>query len=366
MNTPLDSLRIKIALDTQILAYLVDNTYPNITAFIKILSENKFVDIICSRFAIYEFIGIRKLEHYLRALIKQSEVLGGQVNFSSALKYKRDFDAPELKYIDIYEEIKQKVEEDLKKIFSDLYIDYDNSVLHRGLWIPHQDLVLSTRISKEDSLLLISSVFPEPFRKEPYLIFLSNDNQFIKALNKNGEKEISDKIFKKNDLSKPVSYNIRNVTLEDKTAINLLDSSDRLSVKKLNAFTSKFLKEHLRRKNHDFLIGETITCACNQKLKNELLCFKLENKKELRENMYLYILYQDENNEYQSYIHPVPLSDFQNRSKKVSLPYEASETDEKSNEIAIRLVDRNGELLDENLMKKISSKGNLVFIHPDS
>ena len=155
-----ENLRIKIALDTQILAYLIDNSYPDLTYFIKVLSKNPCVDIVCSRFAIYEFIGIRKLEHYLRCIVDVTTTTGGSANFSSILKNKNGFDASELKYKEIYETIKERVEKELIRIDTNFGIIYESFDLHNSLWKPQQELVLSTRISKEDCLLLLSSVFP--------------------------------------------------------------------------------------------------------------------------------------------------------------------------------------------------------------
>lgn len=361
MDIPNDRLRIKVALDTQVLAYLIDNTYPNLTYFIKTLSENKFVDIVCSRFAIYEFIGIRKLEHYLRSLVKGTERKGGKVNFSSALKYKREFNAPELKYIDVYEDIKKVVEEELGEIYHDFGITYESVNIHNELWKPHQDLVLSTRISKEDSLLLISSVFPDSFNREEYLILFTNDGQFYQALNGVSEKEISDKVFEENGLKKPHSYNLRTITLQDGEAINLVDYNSELSKEKIDEFSKRFVLESIKSKNKPIIIGETINCACNIDLKKELLCFKLQDEKQLVENMYLSILTK----EFTLYNHPVTLSDFRCQNNKLELPYKSNE-DEKSKEISVKLVDKEGGFLEQSLMESITSSGNLVFVHPDS
>lgn len=156
----LENFKIKIAVDTQILAYLVDNTYPSLNIFFETLFNCPFVDIVCSRFVTYEFIGIRKQEHYLREIYTKTVAKGGIMNFSSALKYKGDWSAPELDYKDIYLDVKAKVEAELKKINDDYGIEYSDG-WDQSLWHPHQDLVLSSRISKEDSLALLSTLIPD-------------------------------------------------------------------------------------------------------------------------------------------------------------------------------------------------------------
>lgn len=361
MKKPSDNLRIKVALDTQILAYLVDNTYPNLNFFIRVLSESPFVDIVCSRFAIYEFIGIRKLEHYLRCLVNETEKKGGQVNFSSALKYRNEFDTPELKYIDAYENVKKAVEEDLIKIDSDFGVMYESVDIHNGLWKPHQELVLSTRISKEDSLLLLSSVFPEPLRKEEYLVLLTNDNQFYNALCGVKEIETSNNVFENNGLIKPRTYYLKNLTLKEAdNVLNLVDYNFHLTDEDINDYSTKFIAEHIKEKNKSILLGEVINCACSKELKKKLLCFRLQEEQELVANTYITILTKD----FTLYNHPVPLSNFKCHGD-ITLLYRSNDN-KKSKEISIELVDGNGEILNETLMENITSTGNLVFIHPDS
>lgn len=361
MEIPSDNLRIKVALDTQILTYLVDKTYPNLNFFIEDLSTNPFVDIVCSRFAIYEFIGVRKLEHYLRCLVNETKKRGGQLNLSSALKYKNEFDAPELKYIDTYENVKKAVEEDLVKIDGDFGIMYESVDIHNGLWKPHQELVLSTRISKEDSLLLLSSVFPEPLRNEEYLVLLTNDQQFYNALCGEKEVEISNKVFIETGLTKPYTYHLRCMTLKGtSTILNLVDYNSSLTEEEINEYSRKFIVEHIKGKSNSILLGDVINCSCRKELKKRLLCFRLRPEQELVENMYISILKKD----FTIYNHPEKLTNFKCHGD-ITLPYKSSE-DKKSQEISIEMVDGNGNNLDETLMGDITSSGNLVFIHPDS
>lgn len=352
-----DSLRIKIALDTQILAYLVDNTYPSLTYFIKALSENPFVDIVCSKFAIYEFIGIRKLEHYLRCLVTETQKKGGTLNFSSAIKYKSEFDSPELKYIDTYETVKSEVEKELKLIYDDFGIIYESINIHNHLWKPHQDLVLSTKISKEDSLLLLSTIFPDELFREEFLILFTNDSQFHKAFNDTKWAEIQDNLFKTHSLIKPNIHSLKACELADKSVINFTETNEN---EKILAFANTFVHEQINEKNNAFSLGKTINCACNDELKKQLLCFELENEKELVENIYLSILTKD----FKLYHHAVKLSDFYCHGK-LTLPYKSGE-DQKSKEISTKLTNEEGDNIDELLMNEIASTGNLVFIHPDS
>jgi len=351
------TLRIKIALDTQILAYLVDNTYPSLNQFIKTLSENPFVDLVCSKFAIYEFIGIRKLENYLRCLVTATQNNGGAVNFSSAIKYKSEFDSPELKYIDAYKDVKNEVEKELQLIYDDFGIIYENINIHNELWKPHQDLVLSTKTSKEDSLLLLSTIYPDTLFKEEFLILFTNDSQFYNSFYDSKWEDIQNNFFENHSLTKPQIHNLKSCKLLDSTAINFTETNEN---DKIISFANNFVFEQIHKKNISTSLGKTINCACSTELKKQFLCFNLEEGKELIENLYISILTKD----FFIYNHPMKLSAFYCHGK-IDLPYRAN-TEEKSKEISIKLTNEDGSNLEEQIMNIITESGNFVFIHQDT
>ena len=358
MNPPIDNnFRIKIALDTQILAYWIDNTYPNLSLFIEELSKSPFVDIVCSRFAIYEFVGIRKVEHYLRCLIYKPTENGAKPNFTSALKYKNEFNNPEIPYSKVFPEIKKAVENELKVIDDLLDIDCDTLTFPNELWEPHQDLVLSTRISKEDSLLLMSSIFNDELKKEDYLVLLTNDKQFYDAI-----EEESGEIFQKHNLTKPKVYSLKEMNIEG-TTINLV--SDKKEEEIIKDFTTKFILERIKEKNQKLYIGKVSSCSKN--LQGKLLCFKLEANT-LKNNLYLSIL--SKNLEY-LYNIGSKLTNFHAKREKIEkYPYTPIKyIDEKGKDISRNIsvqVKVNEDYLNEEDYSKISKTGDLVFIHPDT
>ena len=361
MNPPIDNnFRIKIALDTQILAYWIDNTYPNLSLFIEELSKSPFVDIVCSRFAIYEFVGIRKVEHYLRCLIYKPTENGAKPNFTSALKYKNEFNNPEIPYSKVFPEIKKAVENELKEIDDLLDKDCDTLTFPNELWEPHQDLVLSTRISKEDSLLLMSSIFNDELKKEDYLVLLTNDKQFYDAI-----EEESGEIFQKHNLTKPKVYSLKEMNIEG-TTINLV--SDKKEEEIIKDFTTKFILERIKEKNQKLYIGKVKPCP--KTYKGKLLCFGLEADT-LGNNLYLSVLSKNleylynikvkggltnfrygKGNEIEDY----PYSPIENKNDK---------GEDISRNISVEIKE-NGDYLSEEDYSKISQTGDLVFIHPDT
>lgn len=357
MHKPSENLRIKIALDTQILSYLVDNTYPNLTLFIKELSQNQFVDIICSRFAIYEFIGIRKLEHYLRCLVNETVLKGGKLNFSSAIKYKSEFNTPELKYADTYQSVKEEVEKELSLMYDDFGIVYDNINIHNNLWKPHQDLVLSTRISKEDSLLLLSSIFPDTLYKEDFLVLLTNDKQFHGVFCDDKEIEISNTVFTDNILKKPHIFHLKSIPLSTGRKLNLID--DTISGDEMKTFANQFIVEQIIEKNNKLFLGTIESCPAN--MQGKLMCFKLVAN-ELLKGIYITVL--SEKLEY-VYNHKELLENFYNVTQINNYPYIPDAGIDNSRNISIEMKDKEGNYLNDEDYQKLS-KNALIFIHPDS
>ena len=353
--------KVKIAVDTQLLAYLIDNSYPSFTRFFENLTNSPFVDIVCSRFVTYEYIGIRKLEHYLRTLYRSTQ---GNMNFSSALKYRNEFSAPELDFSECYSDIKSTIEEELKVINDDFGIIYDENILHQGLWLPHQDLVLSSRLSKEDSLVLLSSIYPQEFLKEEHTIFLTNDDQFYNAFCGTETYRMSsiDDVFRTNDLSFPETSNIKKIkSASGATAHNL---TLKIENDVVDNFAQDFIFNEIAKKNKKILLGTTITCGCRPELKPKMLCFDLAENAELPKEVYSVILYKTDS-AIDIYIHHSALSNFYQKDKITDFPYEASE-DPESKKITLLLADKDGSNLEENLMSEITKKDNLIFIHPDN
>lgn len=356
MNTNivvLDEFKLKIAVDTQILAYLVDKTYPSLNIFFEYLFRCPFVDIVCSRFVTYEFIGIRKQEHYLRAIHEKSTSQKGTMNFSSVLRYKNDWSASELRYEDVYTDITKKVNADLKIINDDFGIYYSEFELHKNLWEPHTELVLSSKLSKEDSLVILSSIFPDAIKKEEHIIFFTNDKQFYRAFcgnEKERMKEI-DNVFETHNLKHPQVFKLNDIKLLDGDPINLLETSE---TEELISFVQSFIKEQIGIKTDKLFLGHTIRCEANNS--SNLFCFELNIDFELNQNIFIVVILKDLSNIYSI---STPLSDFWNYSKIENYPYKT--TDKIKSRISIKISD-----IDPDLLSVISQTGNYVFVHPHS
>jgi len=364
MNIVPEKYRLKIALDTQILSYLLDETYPQLNDLISFLGDSSYVDLKCSGFSIYEFIEIRKREHYFREVVNVSRNNSTKVNFSSLLKYKNSWSAPELDYYNNYLKIKVAVEDDINKIYDDFNIDFETTQLHSQLWGPHKDLVLTSKISKEDSLVLLSNAYPDNEDLEEYLILLSNDEGFVTDYNKGLEESSCMKnVFLFNDITPPHCYKLADIrTPITGTPFNIkVTENNSLSLKD---FCQKFIIEHIELQcaQNGLLLGKIIPCAARRELIDELklLCFNLK-KKELNNNLYLSVIPKDLSK--MELLHS-RVSNFHNQETEITTyPYIPNEGDSEAKGISVSLHDLISTTDD---FDRIKVPGNLLLIHPDN
>ncbi|UJS17369.1 MAG: hypothetical protein L3J17_15875 [Candidatus Jettenia sp.] len=349
----IDNFRINFYLDTMILSYLLDKTYPCLTQTIEFLKNCPFSDLVSSHYVIFEFVGIRKREHYLRELVKKCQGPEGTLNMSSLLKYKDDFSAPEVKFEDIQLTIKTKVEEELSKITKDFSIEYSKNIIHNGLLQPTFDICLSSKISKEDSLVLCSAVLPNEQISEDFVLILSNDRQFVQD---SSETKLNE-IFRNHSIKKPLVEYLKDFKLEDGTKIDLTISEN---IDKVPDFVIKKLKELVIKKNKDLFLGKTIKCA--SKSPSNTICFNLESNTFLNKDIYIVIIGSDLNFFYSIKAR----GEFWNHEEIKSYPFQSTSVEPISFLIYDKSDDGIKKELASEIIEMLSKSGNLVFIHPHS
>lgn len=355
-DTPISQFRIKFFLDTNVLAYLVDKTYSGLLTTIDYLKNCVFCDLVSSNYVIFEFVGIRKREHYLRQVVSKCINAGGDLNMSSLLKYKDNFEASEAKFSDVQASIRASVEAELQKIVNDFGIAYDNNLLHNKLLSPTFDINLHTKVSKEDSLVLVSSLWPDELTKEPFIFLISNDEQFVK-----GYSEFNlDHIFNTYSLNKPIVEQIRAMHLNGIYHLNLTDTNDD---GKLTDYLPSKLRELLIKKNEALYLGKTIPCGNGANFPMDVICFRLNANTPLEQNLFVTIIGKDLDFIYntkvkigifwdQTPIHNYPYQNNEDRN----ISFRISDVDENNNSIPVP----------QNICNKLRETGNLVFINPDS
>jgi hypothetical protein len=349
--------KVKFFLDTNILSYLVDKTFSGLTKTIKFLVECSFVELKSSRYVIFEFVGIRKKEHFMRSILKRTTSKSGKVNLSSLLKYREGFAHDGLDYFTESKSIRRKVLRELEKITSEFDVDYKTHEIHTELWKPTFDIILSSKISREDAMVLISCVFPNTLLKEDKMLLLTNDTQF-----ENATKEVSfqrklNSYFKLNKIEKPEIIHIERFTCNGST-VNLAKKTD--DTRAVNLMFAK-VQEHQIEHNKIFFLGKTI--AVPNAAPPDVICFELLPNTTLYNNVYLVFIGKDLSFYYTT---KIPVGNFLDNMQPLNYPFKAQDP----TRLAFRLQSVNPDgspiIYHAGMLPRLRESGNLIFIHPDS
>lgn len=334
----------------------MDETYESLNLIVQHFNSIDFVEIECSNFVLYELISVRKLEHYIRKLSDEAKKGNKKVNFSSLIRHRSKWNAPELPYSRCSKNVKAEVEKELEQLTTDCSIKFTGDI-HKSVWNPHKDFVLSSKLSKEDCMVLMSSALPDIGRTQDNLLFFTNDEDFYKAYKDKEDKTVIDKVFCDNKIVKPNVYYIKSVPYSD-TGNNCLNLREKLNGCKIKSFANSFLLNHLKKANQKYYLGKIIKCKSK---KDNLLCFSLKAN-QLNQDIYLTIVTK----KLEVINIPSRQKSFWSYGEIKSFPYSPTK-DEKSREISIRLLDKSGKsLLSQEQWSKVKVNGNLVFVHPDS
>lgn len=350
-----EQFRIKFYLDTNILSYLIDSTYSGLTFTMDYLKNSEFADLISSKYVIFEFVGIRKREHYLQKVLQKSKSAAGNVNISSLLKFKDRFNAPEVKFEDVQADIKLAVEKEVQDITNNFGIDYNSNILHDKLLNPTFEINLSSRISREDSLVLTSAVWSDETTKEEFVLITSNDQDFFDNYNPG----LLNSVFMRHGLTPPIVEHLREIKLNAGTKVDLTSSNDD---DKLSTFLPTKVKELIIERNKALFLGKTINCGNGPGFPTNVVCFRLPENTDLNNNLYLTIIGKDLNFIYSS---KLPISDFYDKNPIANYPLRK----EVPTNISFRPTEDIGNgpaPIAQNIINKLRESGNLVFINPDS
>ncbi len=345
------SFIIELYLDTMLLSYLVDNSCDYFSKSIKFLSKLNFVNLITSDFVLVEFIGIRKLEHYIRkAITIDNEKAQGELNYSALFNTKRNsFSVKDSKiiYQDISDHIKSEVKNDINKLFNDFNIRADN-VFHRDLFNPTKEICLSSRISKEDSLMVASAILPGNSKSSNNVVVMTNDNQFKLEFKK--EPNLN-KVFRDFGIKKPDIILMSDLK-------NPLDGKNNKQYEKywLEDIVSRLLKY-----NSNVYLGRTIIPR-NPNLPQDCIFFSLIKKKRLNNNIYLTVIGKKLDFMYSI---NCPIAEFWNNGKIEKYPFYHGQNRYISCMVYDFDDDRQQVAIDQSTLCRIKEKGNYVFMHPD-
>jgi len=167
--------KVPIYLDTNILVNYIDNIFPLLNESISFLQTCPFVELRSSHYVKFEFVEVRKI------ILFSMKVRGTPPLKEERYKIKQTWSIDGHDYSEYSHEIETQVMAELVTISDNLNIIFDDHVLHEKLIVPTSELVLRTKLSREDSLVLTSSVTPQKDQYLNYVVILTLDRQFSTA-----------------------------------------------------------------------------------------------------------------------------------------------------------------------------------------
>jgi hypothetical protein len=348
-HSPVKEFKTQFFVDTNILCYLTDNTYASLNKFITCFKDSPFVELISSEYVLLEFIGVRKKEHYLREAVTQTQAQGKQINMCSMLK---DYDRYSLREMDFYTllpSIKNKVDAEKDEISSNFGISF-NCGFHQDLFNPTSDVCLSTKISREDSLVLISSIIPKRGETNENVILLTNDSDFKKWYTETN----IDHIFELYSIPKPEIHGIS--TIKGEQTLNLFQTVEDDEIER---HVVVCLHKILRGRLSDFYMGITFT-PTGDDFPNDCLCFETLIDKSITNNKYLTIIGKNLDFVYNT---ETAVSFWNNGQRIADEGFIATEGNSYLS-FKVEIDDANPEK--GNILAKLKEEGNLIFVHPDN
>lgn len=329
-----ETFKINIFLDTNILVDYVQGTNHTLNNSLKYLAHSKFVILRSSHYVEYEFIEVRKKNEFYK-LVKGSYPTKDDTWRPQQTNWKKDGED----YYTHKENIKQVIENDLDNIKNILGVVFDDHVLHQDLLSPALSICLDSKISREDCMVTVSCVFPQPTERLDFTAIFTNDRQFHAAFNKN-QSQI-ETILSKCDLSIPVFLFAKELPTEKGKTIDINQNE----IQDIPSFWNHVIFSLIKIKQSDNYVGHTIKPS--KKCKNLIFIDIEDNHKVLVDSEELVFI--DKNltccfaitNDF----------DYYNNNGAVSLPH----SDEHDTKYSLRPS------MDQEVIEIFQSKGHAVF-----
>ncbi|MFM9905452.1 MAG: hypothetical protein ACKVQJ_12890 [Pyrinomonadaceae bacterium] len=347
---------LKVFCDTNVLVYLVDHTYERLNDLIKLMGESPFLRVVSSEFALFEFVGVRKREHFLRSVVEHpNENADYKLNYLGLMKGLDQFKTIDPTFDEVVEPLRDAVNKEVNQIFEEWDIDFRYSPLNNKQIEPANEICLNSKIANFDSLILVSAVITESADPERHVLLLTNDGSFKSHSESPGLK---------------ACYENRGINVQFANVSNLsFGNVDGLKVEKdMDTDLREFLKNEIRssmtsRLKH-LLVGTTFIPRNNSVPKN-IICLRLAKDSVVRNGMYLTIVGHDLDFLYTT---RKKIDSFQSRGVEVADGQAFDGEERPQISFLLQDVDDDGNVLELNneILDAFRNEGNLVFIHPDS
>lgn len=257
-------------------------------------------------------------------------------------------------FISIIPQIKECVDHDEEEITTQYNIDF-NCKFHIDLFEPTKNICLVSKISKEDSLVLISAVSPIRNNYNENCILLTNDADFNSWYEQ--AKDKIDNVFTEKSMPKPHLKHIKSAQLFDKQ-FNFTDN--KLDITGFEVYANKCILSLLKNRLKDFYIGKSFTPygACPP----QTFAFKAEKGVCLHNQKYVTIIGKD-------------LNFILTTNKQIDFWHKNAKIDDQGILVSVRnqiysfIFPLSADILPDDIdaiFHLIQTEGHFVFYHPDS
>jgi len=149
-------------------------------------------------------------------------VFGNNPTASEKSRIKKCWEFNGHDYYEFKDEIEKQVTSELAKLKNDLAVNFDDHVLHDGLLSPTYQLVLKSKFSREDSLVLTSCMLPDEKTEIDFCVILTKDRQFNKTYSRldSDAKGVLNRVCH----SIPIMNNIEAIRTPGQNYVNLCNS----------------------------------------------------------------------------------------------------------------------------------------------
>lgn len=271
-----EKYRIPFYLDTNILVDYLDGTFPCLNQSLEYLSKCPFSELRSSHYVEYELVEVRKLILFFRKAtgqdIKSTSKSNERFAWLKRIVHSRASEKPVFGYSpnstekaiikkcwkfnghDYYEfkkDIEIQVTNELKLLKNELAVNFDDHVLHDDLLSPTYQLVLKSKFSKEDSLVLTSCMLPEKDKEIDFCVILTRDRQFNKTYSRldSDVKGVLDSVCH----TIPIMKNIEAISTSGHCNVNLCNSVG----KNISEIWPPIILDLIKAKNSDAFAGVT-------------------------------------------------------------------------------------------------------------
>jgi predicted nucleic acid-binding protein len=377
--------RVRVFLDTNLLVYLTDKRYPSLNDFIEIVNVSypSFVELVSSNYVIFEFVGVRKRQHYHRLVIKNlaNTPQGIDTLIDSVQKFrdrdnyylaKEEFN--DVKFENVIPIVKNLVDAEVQKLSStELNIKYEYGTFHVDQFKPAFEICLTSKLSNHDSLVLVSSVFPQADAGPYHVLFLTADAD----LNRFCDPKQVDVALSGKSVLGPSVYHVSRIEIPDAGTTNLKVSNTKAD---LQEKIKVIIIELMKRRLSEYYLGKTIRAKDRlgtipedfvfiKLVKNYPLVKQIERLEAALPHKKLYVTVVSKDLDF-VYTTRKDIEAFWHNKKPITPGYALLPTNKKDVIVSFSArdidEDDNERPVEGVILDSIKGNDNLVFLHPDS